>query len=89
MLKINKLMTGVRLKEYRKEAGLSAQEIGDLLGIIRITTVYEWESGKSLPSYEHLAELCFIYKTNMENILVFNGEAVAFSGGIFCALCYV
>lgn len=82
MRKLDKLMTGVRLKEYRKNAGLSAQELGDLLGIIRVTTVYEWESGKSIPSLEHLAELCYIYKTHMESILVFTGEAVAFLGVI-------
>lgn len=49
-------MFSERLKQFRKEKGLSQQELADMLCVVR-QTVSKWEKGLSLPDAEMLIKL--------------------------------
>ncbi len=70
MIRIDNLATGVNMRHYRKAAGYSVEQVCQRLDIGRQTTVYEWESGKQLPSLIHMVELAHIYNTTIDDILV-------------------
>ncbi len=74
MLKFDNLATGANIRYYRKAAGYSVDQVCQYLDIGRQTTVYEWESGKQLPSLTHIAELAYIYHTTIDSILVSSPE---------------
>ncbi len=54
------------LKNLRTKSGLTAEEVGNLIGKSG-KTVNGWENGRSQPDAELLLQLCDIYKVN--NIL--------------------
>lgn len=62
---------GDTLKESRINAGISVEQISDILTQkgykASIKTIYSWESGNSSPGPDALLEMCDIYKIN--NIL--------------------
>ncbi len=70
MIRIDNLRTGVNLRHFRKAAGYSVEQVCRQLDLSRQTTIYEWESGKQLPSLTHIAELAHIYNTTIDSILV-------------------
>lgn len=59
------------LKQYRKENGLSVQEVSRLLEEksvhAAVKTIYGWESGQTQPDADTLLVLCDIY--NIHDIL--------------------
>ena len=70
MIRIDNLRTGVNLRHFRKAAGYTVEQLCRQLDLSRQTTIYEWESGKQLPSLTHIAELAHIYNTTIDSILV-------------------
>ncbi len=48
---------GKRLKELRKENGLTQVELAELLQTTD-DSIYSWEKGRSQPSLEMLCEIC-------------------------------
>ena len=77
---INKFAMGTRIREARVNCGMSVRYVTKKLGLTRETTVYEWESGKFIPSIEHLYFLSKLYNTTMEEFLAFEGGESAFYG---------
>jgi len=59
---------GNRLREFRKSLGLSAQEIGDKLGI-NGTSVTRWETGDSAPPLSYIFYLANEFSCNTEWLL--------------------
>ena len=47
---------GARIKEARKNAGLTQRRLGELVGV-NAHTVWCWEAGRMKPTHEHLVEL--------------------------------
>ncbi len=80
MLVINKFVTGIRMREARIRSGMTVKEVRAALNIARETTIYEWESGKFLPSIEHFYQLSQLYHTSIEGFLAFEGGESAFIG---------
>ena len=54
----------IKLKEARKNAGISAAEAGKQIGRSD-STIYAYESGYSEPSAEQLIALCRLYATDI------------------------
>ena len=50
-------MNKCRLKEIRKEKGITQEELAKVLGVNK-ATVSGWECGRNYPSVEKLIELC-------------------------------
>lgn len=75
---LNRLVTGTKMREARIRSGMTVKEVRAALNITRETTIYEWESGKFLPSIEHLYHLSKLYHTSIEGFLAFEGGESAF-----------
>lgn len=59
------------LKQYRKKAGLTIREAGELLGKSN-QTVSAWEQGRGQPDADMFLKLCKVY--GVESVSVFFGE---------------
>ena len=53
---MTELEFGERRKQYRKQKGLTQQELADLLGVSN-KSVSRWESGKMAPSEKNAQKL--------------------------------
>ena len=63
---------GERIKKYRKERGLSQNDLAEALGISYMT-VRRWEAGKRVPSSKMLEPLCKVLEVTPFKIL-FDGH---------------
>ena len=73
-LSIQQKETGNRIKELLKEQGYSVRDVQEVMGFENPQAIYKWLSGKSLPSLDNLLILSRLLHTNMENLLVIDGE---------------
>ena len=55
----------------REEKGLSVQKLADFMEFEAVQAVYNWQSGKSLPSLENLKLLSELFDKPIEDILIF------------------
>ena len=62
---------GKRLKEIRKQNGLSQVELAEILGVHNIT-VSRWESSMSFPSVRILLELISLFNVSSDDLLGLN-----------------
>lgn len=57
-----------RLKEIRKDSGMSQKQLGDKLSLSQ-DTVSLWENGKSLPNAEQIVSLCELFGVSADYLL--------------------
>ena len=57
-----------RLKMFRKQSGLTQEEIADKLGVSR-QAVAKWERGETMPDIESCIKLADIYKTTVDMLV--------------------
>ena len=69
--------TGERIRELRKEKGLTIQDISDYMGFTCGQAVYKWQRGETLPTVDNLYALSVLFGTSMENIIVSKREEEA------------
>ena len=62
-----------RLYEYRKQSGLSQEELAEKLGISR-QSVSKWERAESCPDTDNLIELAKVYNVSIDELLNTNKE---------------
>ena len=55
---------GTRIREARRQAGLTQQRLGELVGVAS-HTVWCWEAGRMKPNHEHFVELAFHCETSV------------------------
>lgn len=67
--KIDKKATGHRLYRLIEESKMTYAEIAEYLGLQSPRVIYEWVSGKKLPSTENLYNLAVLFQVKMEDIL--------------------
>lgn len=68
---INFILVGEKLAKYRKESGLTQDEVAERLFVTR-QLVSKWENGTGIPSIDCLLELCKLYQKTFEDILCLN-----------------
>ena len=56
------------------EHGYSVRDIQEMMGFESPRAVYKWLAGDSLPTVDNLLILSRILHTNMESILVYDGD---------------
>ena len=88
-LSISPKETGSRIKKLLKENGYAVKDIQQAMGFENPQAVYKWISGKSLPSIDNFVILSRLLHTNIENILVIDGDVVLLNrfylvSSIFC-----
>ena len=62
--------TGARIKELRRECGLTIREVSEYMGFTTDQAVCKWQRGESLPTVDNLYALSKLYGKRMEDILV-------------------
>ena len=66
--------TGEKIRKLMGEHGYSVRDIQELMGFESPRAVYKWLGGDSLPTVDNLLILSRILHTNMEKILVYDGD---------------
>lgn len=56
------------LYKFRKEKGISQEELGNVIGVSR-QAVYKWESGERMPDINNLNSLCEYFNKNIEDFI--------------------
>lgn len=74
---------GERIKEQRKNCGLSQEKVAELVGVNR-QAVTKWEAGQSAPSTENLFRLAEIFGTTVDILLVSAEEKNSPAEQIYC-----
>ena len=68
--RLDKKMTGRRIKELRLAAGLSVNDLVQRIDLITPQAVYKWESGRVNPGIENLVLLSEVLKVPIDDIIV-------------------
>ena len=68
---IDPAATGARIKQLRKECGLSVADLQEYFGFEAPQAIYKWQKGQSLPSTDNLLALGKLLNVSMEDILVY------------------
>ena len=68
---INLEKTGQHIKALREEKGLTVQSLANIMEFEAVQAVYNWQSGKTLPSLENLKILSELFSKPMDEILIF------------------
>lgn len=61
--------TGLRLRELRKQKGMTIKTVCNALGVSP-QALGKWESGKALPTLDNLFALSRLYETKINDILI-------------------
>ena len=62
---------GKRLKELRKKAGLSQQQLAELVGMESLNNISKLETGEQLPKKENLEKLCIALNVEAKDLFDF------------------
>ena len=62
------ILIGKRIKDIRKENGLSQQKLGEILAVSQ-DTISLWEKGKSVPTAEYLIAIAKQFDISTDYIL--------------------
>ncbi len=62
---------GKRLKELRKKAGLSQQQLAELVGMESLNNISKLETGEQLPKKENLEKLCVALNVEAKDLFDF------------------
>ena len=80
------MLVGKRIKDMRLEKGMSQQELGDLIGVTKVS-ICGYENGTRTPSLETFGILADIFETTTDYLLgrevpIVNEEANEYIGSI-------
>lgn len=70
MPEINMKRTGQNIARLRKARGLSVKEVAEKLMLSSHQTVYQWESGQTLPSVDNLVLLAHLFEVSVDELLI-------------------
>ncbi len=59
---------GQKLKEIRKNEGLSQEQLAEKIGVSR-QAITKWETGRGLPDIENMMILAEIFKTTLDELV--------------------
>ncbi len=66
--------TGHRIDELRRQKGYSVKDIQSAMGFEQPQAIYKWLHGQSLPNYENLLTLAWLFGVRVDDILVYDGD---------------
>ena len=67
---IDRAATGRNIVRLRRERGLSVRDVQDYFGFYEPQPIYQWQTGRSLASVQHLYALSYLFDVPIEDILV-------------------
>lgn len=62
--------TGENIKRIRKSKGMSVRELQDVFGFNNPQAIYNWQSGKSMPTIDNIVILASVLGTTVNDIIV-------------------
>ena len=62
--------TGAKIKTVMKQKGFSARELSVLMDFPYVQTIYNWFSGKNMPTLDNLIVLAQILGVKMDDLIV-------------------
>ena len=72
---IDMIATGINITRLRINAGLSVKDLQDVFGFNTPQAIYKWQRGTALPTVDNLVALAAILGVQIDDILVFQGDA--------------
>ena len=69
---IDLIATGSNIRRIIRNSGRSIAEVGRLLGIADMSTVYKWLRGDALPGIDNLLALSVLLVVSINDLLVAN-----------------
>lgn len=82
-LSIQQVETGRQIEKLIAKNGYTVKDVQNVMGFENPQAVYKWLSGKSLPSLDNFVILSRLLHTNIEDILVIDGDIVCLMGIYF------
>ena len=67
---INMKKTGENINRIRKEKGFSMKDLQEIFGFGTLNAVYNWTSGKRIPTIDNLVILAHVFGVTIDDILV-------------------
>lgn len=64
------------LRTLRKSSGLTLEKLIEMLGISSRQSIYDWESGRSLPPIDRLVKLAEMYNVSVDHMLYHDFEGM-------------
>lgn len=68
--KIDMLKTGENIRNLRIQKKLSVRDVQAFLGMEDPRAIYLWQSGKTLPTVDHLCALSVLFEVSVDEILI-------------------
>lgn len=67
---VNVSETGLKLKTLLKSKGMKVKDLQDVFGFANPQAIYNWMSGKTMPSVDNLVVLSVVLDTKLDDLLV-------------------
>lgn len=64
--------TGAKIKALMKQKGIAVRELKAIMGFPFVQTIYNWFSGKNMPTIDNLVVLAQILGVKMDDLVVTN-----------------
>ena len=61
---------GARLREVRKQRGISVNQVADYLCLESVQAVYKWELGQTFPKLDNFFALLKLYGVNANEFMI-------------------
>ena len=72
---IDMATTGINITRLRINAGLTVKDLQDFFGFNTPQAIYKWQRGTALPTVDNLVALAAIFGVQIDDILIFQGDA--------------
>lgn len=67
---VNVTETGLRLKTLIKSNGMKVKDLQTVFGFANPQAIYNWMSGKTMPSVDNLVVLSAVLNTKLDDLIV-------------------
>lgn len=74
---VNLEKTGLNLKSLMKSKNLTVKDLQKVFGFTNPQAIYNWLSGKTLPTVDNLLVLSFVFDTTLDDLVVTDMLAAA------------
>ncbi len=74
--------TGAKIKSLRKFNNISVSALQQVFGMANPQAIYNWESGKNMPSIDNLLILAQLFDVAVESLIITNLIEVQVDGNI-------
>lgn len=69
-VQLDKRAIGLRLYEIFRGSDYSYEQIAEILGLASSHVIYDWMSGKKMPSTERIVNISLLMGVSIESILI-------------------